>query len=77
VAVSSTRDGDLLPVKVDADQGRILVTLPRPDAEGISGRFLYTTAIRSGLGSAPSASIAACWAPRRCWPSGGWAKRWR
>lgn len=53
VTVSSTREGDLLPVKVDADQGRILLTLPQPDAEGISGRFLYATAIRSGMGSAP------------------------
>lgn len=53
VPVSSTRDGDLLPVKVDVDQGHILLTLPRGDADGVMGRFLYATAIKTGLGSAP------------------------
>ncbi|RVU06486.1 DUF5117 domain-containing protein [Novosphingobium umbonatum] len=53
VAVSSTKDGDLLPVKVDAEAGRVLLTLPKADAERVMGRFLYSTAVRSGLGSAP------------------------
>jgi hypothetical protein len=53
VTVSNTKDGDLLPVKVDADAGKILITLPKADADGTMGRFLYSTAIRSGLGSAP------------------------
>ncbi|WCT77864.1 zinc-dependent metalloprotease [Novosphingobium humi] len=53
VGVSNTRDGDLLPVRVDADAGKILITLPKADAEGVMGRFIYATAIRSGLGSAP------------------------
>lgn len=48
---TSARDG-LLPVNVDAAQGRILVTLPAPDAEGVSGRYLYTTQLRTGIGSA-------------------------
>jgi len=42
----------LFPVEVGAD-GRILATLPAPDAEGISGRFLHATQLRTGLGSAP------------------------
>jgi hypothetical protein len=42
----------LLPVHVDARGGRILLSLPPPDAEGISGRFIYTAALETGLGSA-------------------------
>lgn len=53
VPVSSTRDGDLLPVKVDADQGKVLITLPPADASGVMGRFLYATAMKTGMGSAP------------------------
>lgn len=44
----------LLPVHVDARDGRILVTLPAPGADGVSGRFLYATSLRTGLGSAPA-----------------------
>lgn len=43
----------LLPVTVDRESGKVLVTLPRPDADGVSGRFLYATALKTGLGSAP------------------------
>ena len=42
----------LLPVHVDKADGRILLTLPPPAADGVSGRFLYATALRTGLGSA-------------------------
>ena len=51
LAGTVTQQG-LLPVHVDAVQGRILLTLPAPDAEGLSGRYLYTTQLRTGLGSA-------------------------
>lgn len=53
VAVASSPDGALLPVKIDRTDGRILLTLPAPDAEGVSGRFLYSASIKRGLGSAP------------------------
>ena len=43
----------LLNVHVDRRQGRILLALPAPDAAGISGRFVYVSALESGLGSAP------------------------
>jgi hypothetical protein len=43
----------LLPVRVDAGEGRILLTLPAPGEDGVSLRLLYTTALRTGLGSAP------------------------
>ncbi|HEV2818772.1 MAG TPA: zinc-dependent metalloprotease [Allosphingosinicella sp.] len=45
------QDG-LLPVHVDARGGRILLSLPAPDAEGVSGRFIYVSALETGLGSA-------------------------
>lgn len=44
----------LLPVHVDRRAGRILVTLPAAGADGVSGRFLYATSLRTGLGSAPA-----------------------
>jgi hypothetical protein len=43
----------LLPVNVDLRQGRILVSLPAPDANGLSGRFVYVASLETGLGSAP------------------------
>jgi hypothetical protein len=46
--------GGLLPVHVDDPHGRILFTLPAPGADGVSARFLYTTSLRTGLGSAPT-----------------------
>ena len=41
------RDG-LLPVHVDRNGGRILLSLPAPDAEGLSGRFIYVAALETG-----------------------------
>lgn len=46
------QEAPLLPVKAVPAEGRILFTLPRPDADGVAGRFLYATTMRSGLGSA-------------------------
>ena len=42
----------LLPVRVQAAEGRILLTLPAPDESGTAGRFLYATSLKTGLGSA-------------------------
>ncbi|UUL83811.1 zinc-dependent metalloprotease [Sphingomonas qomolangmaensis] len=42
----------LLPVRANPADGRVLFTLPAADADGVSGRFLYATALRTGLGSA-------------------------
>ncbi|MDE0878580.1 MAG: DUF5117 domain-containing protein, partial [Sphingomonas bacterium] len=41
----------LLPVHVDRTNGRLLLTLPSPDADGVSGRFLYVASLRTGIGS--------------------------
>ncbi len=43
----------LLPVKTDAAKGVVLVTLPAPDADGVSGRFLYQPSLSGGLGATP------------------------
>lgn len=42
----------LLPVHVDLTRGRILITLPPPDSDGIYGRYLYSASMQTGLGSA-------------------------
>ena len=44
----------LLAVRADVRQGSVLVTLPPPAADGVSLRLLYTVALRTGLGSAPT-----------------------
>ena len=33
--------------------GKIIATLPKPDADGVSGRYIYLTQLETGLGSAP------------------------
>ena len=43
----------LLAVKADAVSGKIIATLPKPDADGVSGRYIYLTQLETGLGSAP------------------------
>jgi hypothetical protein len=50
----STVLAGLVPVHVDRLKGQILFTLPKPGADGVSARFLYTTSLRTGLGSAPT-----------------------
>ncbi|HEY0111842.1 MAG TPA: zinc-dependent metalloprotease [Allosphingosinicella sp.] len=50
---NTTLQTGLLPVHVDAKAGRILLSLPAADAEGLSGRFIYVSALETGLGSAP------------------------
>lgn len=47
------KDG-LLPVFVDKKDGKILMLLPKPGADGIAGRYVYQTYLRSGLGSNPT-----------------------
>lgn len=49
----TTKLDGLLPVHVDKKGGRIILSLPAPGADGVSTRLLYTTALKTGLGSAP------------------------
>lgn len=48
-----TRQDGLVPVYVDAAKGRVLVALSAPDKDGVAGRYLYVSALKTGLGSAP------------------------
>lgn len=52
--VGTTALAGLLPVNVDPNGGRVLLTLPRPGADGVAARLLYTPMLRSGLGAAPT-----------------------
>jgi len=46
------RDG-LLRVFVDRKANRIQVSLPKPDADGVSARFIYQASLATGVGSTP------------------------
>jgi hypothetical protein len=52
VLAGTQSQAGLVPLAVDRKGGRILATLPVPDAQGVSGRFIYTSALETGLGSA-------------------------
>ncbi|WP_238538950.1 zinc-dependent metalloprotease [Novosphingobium sp. AP12] len=52
VRVTASPDGALLPVEADAQKGKVMLVLPAADADGVSGRYLFTQAIKTGLGSA-------------------------
>src|SRR3954451_24868157 len=43
----------LLHVDADAMTGKIIATLPKPGADGVSARYIYLTQLGTGLGSAP------------------------
>lgn len=42
----------LLPLRIDAAQGRVLVELPAPGADGVMARVIHHTALKTGVGSA-------------------------
>ena len=41
----------LVPVSAGKEDGKIILTMPRQDADGIAGRFLYVAQIETGIGS--------------------------
>ena len=51
-AAATPAERPLLDVKGDARTGKIVATLPKPDADGVSGRYIYLTQLETGLGSA-------------------------
>jgi hypothetical protein len=53
VAVAAATEAPLFAVDADRLTGKIIATLPAPDADGILGRYLYLTQIDGALGSAP------------------------
>ena len=54
VLANTVLQSGLLPVHVDKKGGRILLSLPAPDKDGISGRYIYIASLKTGLGSAPA-----------------------
>jgi len=44
-------ESPLLAVRTDAKTGQVITTLPAADALGVYGRYLYSTALRTGIGS--------------------------
>ncbi|MBB2165520.1 DUF5117 domain-containing protein [Gluconacetobacter sp. 1b LMG 1731] len=51
-ALAAATEPALLSMKTDAKSGKIFVTLPSPDENGVYGRYLYASALRTGVGSA-------------------------
>lgn len=51
-ASAEARDG-LLRTFVDRRSNRVQLRLPPPDAQGVSGRFIYQASLATGLGSTP------------------------
>jgi hypothetical protein len=52
-AADVSSETPLLDVKADPLTGKIVATFPKPDANGISARYIYLTQLGTGLGSAP------------------------
>ena len=52
--VTTSAEKPLLDVKADEKTGRIIATLPKPGADGVSARYIYLTQLETGLGSAPT-----------------------
>jgi len=52
-AATPHADKPLLQVKADSLTGKIIATFPKPDASGVSARYIYLTQLGTGLGSAP------------------------
>lgn len=47
-------EAKLLPIAASQADGRILITLPAADRDGVAGRYILATSLRTGLGSAPT-----------------------
>ena len=52
-SMAQQADQPLLDVKADPLTGKIIATFPKPDANGVSARYIYLTQLGTGLGSAP------------------------
>lgn len=51
-AAAAAAERPLLVIKPDLATGKIVATLPRPDADGVSARFIYLSQLETGVGSA-------------------------
>lgn len=50
---AASTERPLLDVSADPLTGKIVATFPKPDANGVSARYIYLTQLGTGLGSAP------------------------
>jgi hypothetical protein len=55
VSAKLDRREGLVATYLDPKEGRVLIELAKPDIDGIVGRYLYQSYLRSGLGSTPVA----------------------
>ncbi|MCL6728469.1 zinc-dependent metalloprotease [Sphingomonas hankyongi] len=53
VKTSSVSEPVLLQVKAEPATGKIIASFPKPDAQGVAGRYIYLSQLETGLGSAP------------------------
>ena len=51
-SVTAATEAPLLAVKADVTDGKLIVTLPLAEADGVSARYIYVSQLDSGLGSA-------------------------
>lgn len=51
-AIPSKAEAPMLSVTTDKAAGKIMLKLPRPDKDGLSGRYIYLTQLETGTGSA-------------------------
>ena len=52
-SAAAVSERPLIDVRADAKTGKIIATLPKPGADGVSARYIYLTQLETGLGSAP------------------------
>jgi hypothetical protein len=52
-AAPTPAEQPLLHVDAEPLTGKIIATFPKPDSNGVSGRYIYLTQLGTGLGSAP------------------------
>jgi hypothetical protein len=52
-SAAAVSERPLIDVRANAKTGKIIATLPKAGADGVSARFIYLTQLETGLGSAP------------------------
>jgi hypothetical protein len=52
-SAAAVSERPLIDVRANAKTGKIIATLPKPGADGVSARYIYLTQLETGLGSAP------------------------
>ena len=53
IAAEAASEPLLLSIKPDVQSGKIIASFPKPDGEGVAGRYIYLSQLETGVGSAP------------------------